>query len=107
MLRFVREHTGAESSILFDCTTKEFLDGDHSAYGARGLAEAWRRMGNVHRSSIANVGERLAAFGLTLVSDIDTVELERRYLTPRSGPTRPPWGVFRIVHARNARDTVH
>jgi methyltransferase (TIGR00027 family) len=103
VLRFARDRTGAGSSILFDYTTRAFFDGDHSGYGARQLAEAWKKMGNVHRSSIASVGGRLAGIGLTLDTDIGAAELEGRYLTPRSGSMRRAWGVLRIAHARNVR----
>jgi len=102
VLRFASERTGAGTVLAFDYTTKAFLDGDHSAYGARKLADGWKKLGNVHRSGIASVSERLAAFGFEVVDDIDAVELERRYLTPRTGRARRPWGVFRIARARKS-----
>jgi methyltransferase (TIGR00027 family) len=100
VLRFVREQTCAGSSIAFDYTTKAFFDGDHSTYGARQVAEVWRKMGRVHRSGIGSVSERLAPFGLRVVTDFDAVDLERRYLTPRTGLARRPWGMLRIAHAK-------
>jgi hypothetical protein len=39
-------------------------------------------MGNVNRSVIASVQDRLAPFGLTVLSDIGPAELERLYSTP-------------------------
>jgi methyltransferase (TIGR00027 family) len=103
VLRFVREHTGHGSSVAFDYTTQPFFDGDHSGHGARQLADAWSKMGQVHRSAIGSVSERLGSMGLTVVSDVDAVELERRYLTPRNSRARPPWGVFRIAQGKNVR----
>lgn len=101
VLRFVREHTGRESSIAFDYTTQDFFDGDHTGHGARQLADAWSKMGQVHRSAIGSVSERLGAVGLSVVSDVGAFELERRYLTPKDGAVRRPWGVLRLAHGKN------
>ena len=70
LLRFVREHSRPGSTLVFDYVTRAFFDGDYSSYGARELARGWRRMGNVNRSAIASVDERLAPFGLKVLSDI-------------------------------------
>jgi methyltransferase (TIGR00027 family) len=99
VLRFVRENGGPGSTLVFDYVTRAFFEGDHSGYGSRQLAEGWRRMGNVNRSAIASVHDRLAPFGLTVLSDFGSAELERLYSTPARQPVRRVWGAPRIAHA--------
>lgn len=105
VLRFVGERSGPGSSLLFDYVTRAFFEGDETGYGARQLAEGWRRLGNVNRSGIASAAERVAAFGLALLSDLDTAELTRRYLTPARGAPRRLWDIMRIAHVGHARGT--
>ncbi len=99
VLRFVREHGGPGSTLVFDYVTRAFFEGDHSGYGSRQLARGWQRMGNVNRSAIASVHDRLAPFGLTVLSDIGPAELERLYSTPAGQPPRRVWAAPRIAHA--------
>lgn len=99
VLRFVREHAGPGSTLVFDYVTGAFFEGDHSGYGSRQLARGWQRMGNVNRSAIASVHDRLAPFGLTVLSDLGPVELERLYSTAAGQPPRRVWGALRIAHA--------
>ena len=99
VLRFVREQGGPGSTLVFDYVTHAFFAGDHSGYGSRQLARGWRRMGNVNRSAIASVHDRLAPFGLTVLSDLGPAELERLYSTPARRPPRRVWGALRIAHA--------
>jgi methyltransferase (TIGR00027 family) len=99
VLRFVREHGGPGSTLVFDYVTRAFFEGDHSGYGSRQLARGWQRMGNVNRSAIASVHDRLAPFGLTVLSDLGPVELERLYSTAAGQPPRRVWGALRIAHA--------
>lgn len=98
ILRLFQEHAGPGSTLLFDYVTRAFFEGDESGYGAPQLAAGWRKMGNVNRSGIASAGERVAAFGLSVRTDLDAAEMTRRYLTPRRGAPRRPWEVFRIAH---------
>jgi hypothetical protein len=70
-----------------------------SRSGSRHLADGWRRMGNVNRSAIASVHERLAPFGLTVLSDLGPADLERLYSTPARQSPRRVWGALRIAHA--------
>jgi methyltransferase (TIGR00027 family) len=105
VLSFVASQSGPGSSILFDYVTKAFVDGDHSAYGARRLADGWRRLGNVNRCGIddADHGADIVAFvtplGLQVRSKIDAAELERRYLSQWPGPRVRAWGCMRVAHA--------
>jgi methyltransferase (TIGR00027 family) len=99
VLRFVREHGGPGSTLVFDYVTRAFFDGDHSGYGCRQLARGWLRMGNVNRSAIASVDDRLAPFGLAVLSDVGAGDLERLYSTPAGQPARRVWGALRIAHA--------
>ncbi len=99
VLRFVREHGGPGSTLVFDYVTRAFFEGDHSGYGSRQLARGWRRMGNVNRSAIASVHDRLAPFGLTVLSDLGPAELERLYSTAAGQPPRRVWGALRIAYA--------
>ena len=99
VLKFVREHGGSGSTLVFDYVTRDFFEGDHSGYGSPQLARAWRRMGNVNRSAIASVHDRLAPFGLNVLSDLGPEELERLYSTPEGQPPRRVWGALRIAHA--------
>jgi methyltransferase (TIGR00027 family) len=98
VLRFVREHGGPGSTFVFDYVTRAFFEGDHSGYGSRQLARGWQRMGNVNRSAIASVHDRLAPFGLTVLSDLGPAELERLYSTPARQRPRRVWGALRIAH---------
>jgi methyltransferase (TIGR00027 family) len=102
VLRFVGTHGGPRSTLVFDYVTRAFFAGDHSGHGSRQLARGWRRMGNVNRSAIASVHDRLAPFGLTVLSDLGPAELERLYSTPAQQPPRRVWGALRIAHARLA-----
>jgi hypothetical protein len=61
--------------------------------------------GNVNRSAIASVHERLAPFGLKVLSDIGSVELEQRYSSSTGHPPRRLWGALRIAHAGHASAT--
>jgi methyltransferase (TIGR00027 family) len=99
VLRFVREHGGPGSTLVFDYVTRAFFKGDHSGYGSRQLARGWQRMGNVNLSAIASVHDRLAPLGLTVLSDLGPEELERLYSTPARQPPRRVWGALRIAHA--------
>jgi methyltransferase (TIGR00027 family) len=105
VLSFVGSQSGPGSSILFDYVTKAFVDGDHSSYGARRLADGWRRLGNVNRCGIgdadvdADIAAFLAPLGLRVRSNIDADELERRYLSLWPGPRVRAWGCMRVAHA--------
>jgi methyltransferase (TIGR00027 family) len=102
VLSFVASHSGPGSSILFDYVTKAFVDGDHSGYGARRLADGWRRLGNVNRCGIGDADADIAAFlaplGLRVRVNIDAVELERLYLSQWPGPRVRAWGCMRVAH---------
>jgi methyltransferase (TIGR00027 family) len=99
VLRFVREQGGPGTTLVFDYVTRAFFEGDHSGYGSRQLARSWQRMGNVNLSAIASAHDRLAPFGLTVLSDLGAAELERLYSTPAGQPPRRMWGALRIAHA--------
>jgi methyltransferase (TIGR00027 family) len=105
VLQFVRDHSRPGSTLAFDYVTRAFFDGDSSSYGASELARGWRRMGNVNRSAIASVHERLAPFGLGVLSDLGSGELEQRYSSPTGHPPRRLWGALRIAHAGHASAT--
>jgi len=101
MLGFLREHSAPGSAVVFDYVTRAFADGDdHSCYGARQLARTWKKMGDLNRSGISSASELLEGFGMSLASEVDARELERRYLTSSSGISYRAWGPFRIAHAR-------
>jgi len=99
VLSVVASQSGPNSSILFDYVTRAFVDGDHSGYGARRLADGWRRLGNVNRFGVDDVAAFIRPMGLTVRSDIDAGELERRYLSPLPGSPVRAWGSMRIAHA--------
>jgi methyltransferase (TIGR00027 family) len=103
VLSFVASQSGPGSSILFDYVTKAFVDGDHSAYGARRLADGWRRLGNVNRCGLGDADADMVAFvsplGLQVRTNIDAAELERRYLSLWPGPRVRAWGCMRVAHA--------
>ena len=99
VLLLVASQSGAGSSTLFDYVTKAFVDGDHSSYGARRLADGWRRLGSVNRCGIDDVVAFAAPIGLRVRSDIDASELERRYLSQWPGPRVRAWGCMRVAHA--------
>jgi methyltransferase (TIGR00027 family) len=105
VLQFVRDHSRPGSTLAFDYVTRAFFDGDYSSYGASELARGWRRMGNVNRSAIASAHERLAPFGLAVLSDIGSAELEQRFSSPPGRPPRRVWGALRITHAGHASAT--
>jgi len=91
------------SSLVFDYVTQSFFEGDHTSHGAARLADGWRRLGNVHRSGVADASSLLARFGFQLRSELDAVELERRYLSQLPGPVVRAWGPMRIAHAVRVR----
>ena len=93
--------SGAGSSILFDYVTRAFVDGDHSGYGTRRLALAWRRLGDVNRFGVDDVRAFVGPLGLRLRSDLDVSELERRYLSSLPGKRIKAWGCMRIAHAES------
>jgi methyltransferase (TIGR00027 family) len=95
-------HSGRGSSILFDYVTRSFVDGDHSGYGTRRLADAWRRLGNVNRFGVDDVVAFTRPIGLKVRSDIDAAMLERRFLSSLPGPPVRAWGCMRIAHAQQA-----
>jgi O-methyltransferase involved in polyketide biosynthesis len=103
VLSFVASQSGPGSSILFDYVTKAFVDGDHSGYGARRLADGWRRLGNVNQCGLDDADADIAAFlaplGLRVRVNIDAGELERRYLSLWPGPRVRAWGCMRVAHA--------
>lgn len=107
ILRFVEKHSPPGSSILFDYVTQAFFDGDYSTLGAQQIAKRFRKLGNVNRSAIDDVGTRVLPFHLSVLSDLDAAELERRYLTPSMGPAARAWGFMRIAHATRAQDDAH
>ena len=55
VLALVASQSGPGSSILFDYVTRAFVDGDYSGYGARRLADGWRRLGNVNRFGVDDI----------------------------------------------------
>lgn len=99
VLSLVASHSGPGSSILFDYVTRAFVDGDYSSYGARRLADGWRRLGNVNRFGVDDVAAFVRPTGLSVLTDIDAGELERRYLYALPGPRARAWGCMRIAHA--------
>ena len=99
VLLLVASHSGPGSTILFDYVTRAFVGGDYSGYGARRLADGWRRLGNVNRFGVDDIAAFVHPVGLKVQSDIDAGELERRYLLSLPGPRTRAWGCMRIAHA--------
>jgi methyltransferase (TIGR00027 family) len=91
--------SSARSSLVFDYSTHAFFAGDNSSYGAKRLAQGWRRLGNVHRSGVTDVSALLQPHGFSLQSDIGALELESRYLNQLPGGALKAWGALRIAHA--------
>jgi hypothetical protein len=84
---------------LFDYVTHDFFSGDNSGYGSKQLAEGWRKLGDVNRSGVRDVEALLRPHGLRVSSEIDALELERRYLQALPGSPLKAWGPMRIAHA--------
>jgi methyltransferase (TIGR00027 family) len=99
VLSLVASHSGPGSSILFDYVTRAFVDGDYRGYGARRLADGWRRLGHVNRFGVDDVAAFIRPMDLRVRSDIDAGELERRYLSSLDGLRARAWGCMRIAHA--------
>jgi methyltransferase (TIGR00027 family) len=99
VLSLVASQSGPGSSIVFDYVTRAFVDGDYSSYGARRLADGWRRLGNVNRFGVDDIAAFVRPMGLDVRSDIDAGELERRYLGSLPGLRVRAWGCMRIAHA--------
>ena len=100
VLSLVASQSGPGSGILFDYVTRAFVDGDHSGYGAGRLANGWRRLGNVNRFGVDDVAAFVGPLGLSVQSDIDAGELERRFLSSLPGPRTRAWGCMRIARAQ-------
>jgi methyltransferase (TIGR00027 family) len=94
--------SSARSSLIFDYSTQAFFAGDNSSYGAKRLADGWRRLGNVHRSGVSDVSALLQPHGFSLQSDIGARELESRYLNALPGGALKAWGALRIAHAQRS-----
>lgn len=99
VLSFVASQSKPGSSILFDYVTKAFVDGDYSGYGARRLADGWRRLGDVNRCGIDDIVAFALPIGLRVRVNIDAGQLERRYLSLWPGPRVRAWGCMRVAHA--------
>ena len=99
VLSFVASQSQPGSSILFDYVTQAFVDGDYSGYGARRLADGWRRLGDVNRCGIDDIVAFTLPIGLQVRVNIDAGELERRYLSLWPGPRVRAWGCMRVAHA--------
>ena len=99
VLMLVASQSGAGSSILFDYVTRAFVDGDYSGYGARRLANGWRRLGHVNRFGVDDIAAFMRPMGFKARSDIDAAELERRFLSPWPEPRPRAWGCMRVAHA--------
>jgi methyltransferase (TIGR00027 family) len=102
VLASVARNTGTGSSLVFDYVTQAFFEGDHSGYGAAALAAGWRRLGNVHRSGVADVAKLVAAHGFRVEEEITPSELEARYLEGLPGARVRAWGPMRSAHVRRS-----
>lgn len=98
VLARVASLTEAGSSLVLDYVTREFFEGDVRGYGAKQLANAWRRAGNAHRSGVANVHTLVQPHGFRVLEELGPAELEQRYLSSLPGGPRKVWGVVRIAH---------
>jgi methyltransferase (TIGR00027 family) len=102
VLASVASQTQGGSSIVFDYVTQAFFEGDHSSYGAKSLADGWRRRGNLHLSGVQDVAALVNPHGFKLRSEVAAEELAERYLralAESSGREVRAWGCFRIGHA--------
>lgn len=100
VLSLVASQSGPGSNILFDYVTRAFVEGDYSGYGARRLADGWRRLGHVNKFGVDDIAAFVRPFGLKVQSDIDAHELERRFLSSLPGGSTRAWGCMRIAHGQ-------
>lgn len=87
VLRFVREHSGSGSAIVFDYIFREFLEGDDSSYGAAQLRRVVERQGEPFRFGVpeGEIGAFLTRHGFALERHHTAAEMPERYLADSSG----------------------
>lgn len=105
VLRFVSEHAGPGSEIVFDYVMRAFVDGDHSFFGAANFARWLERVGEPFLFSLreGEIGGFARVRGLDVVSDLGSAELEDRYVRRSDGsPYARIFGMFRMAHLRSA-----
>lgn len=100
---FVGRHTSARTSIVFDYAYREMVHGDDSFHGAAETRRRLEALGEPLRFGIPIGGSTqfLERFGLTLVSELQSGDLARRYLCRADGTVvGQPYGFVAIAHAR-------
>ena len=102
VLASIAQKSEPGTSIVFDYVTQAFFEGDHSSYGAKSVADGWRRLGNVNLSGVRDVAALLAPHGFRVRSEVTPGELEHRYLQALPGGAVRAWGPFRIAHAERS-----
>lgn len=90
------------SSILFDYATRDFVNGDHSTYGGKQVAQ-WLKKINEPFLFGMNAGEAaplLQNCNLKLTADYSPEVLEKLYLTTKNGQLLGrTFGHVRMAHA--------
>jgi methyltransferase (TIGR00027 family) len=102
VLEFVAKNSPPNSSIAFDYAIRSFIEGDYSTYGAKKLADTWKKMGEPGLSGIEDgaTGRFLRERGLSIISDFGSDKLEQIFATSRDGKQIGRiWGCMRIVYA--------
>lgn len=89
------------SSIVFDYATRDFVNGDQSTYGGKQVVRWLKKINEPFLFGMNK--EETAAFllnrNLTLAADYGPEDLEKLYLTTRSGLLGRTFGHVRMAHA--------
>jgi methyltransferase (TIGR00027 family) len=102
VLEFVAKNSLPSSSIAFDYAILSFIEGDYSTYGAKKLADTWKKMGEPGLSGIEDGATDcfLRERGLSIISDFGSDKLEQIFATSKNGEQIGRiWGCMRIVYA--------
>lgn len=102
VLEFVAKNSLPNSSIAFDYAIRSFIEGDYSTYGAKKLADTWKKMGEPGLSGIEDgaTDRFLRERGFRIISDIGPDKLEQIFATSKNGEQIGRiWGCMRIVYA--------
>ncbi len=102
-LRFIAENSAPGSSVVFDYTLDEVVNGDFRRFPNARKAIAWlNSLGEPWVFGIADgqSAKFVGKHGLLVLSDLGKVEMTKRYLTTSSGEVFGPMsGYIRIMHA--------
>jgi methyltransferase (TIGR00027 family) len=104
VLEYVGRGGRGRRSIVLDYALRSFVEGDHSSYGSRQVAEYFSGQGEpfVFGLEVDEVAAFFRSCGLEPLSDLGPPELSALYAT-RKGEAPPPMvGLYRMAYAASS-----